>query len=530
MKTKKRLVLPVAMLLALLMVAAALSGLGVFLGNGTVYAADATFDTVKAVSVSGATVTAGSDQSGSVTHKGLLISPETSTGEYSGRINALLPVKSTIQFSFPGTLLTDGSHNARQLDFTFRFTSVSNPDEWFEVYFFNVGWNGWYNKAAVRDSDGNLRTADQYGKYYGADNLTGENPHYPYYGSNDNASGMIATSVDSSGVLAIVVPMKAGEEVWNCVLAKFDSDEYTEVDNDNGICGLKKIDFSAGYTVSFSAKSKNEEATAPLLIEKINDQSFETATFEAEPSWYTDYADIPQISISGTVEKEYTTEDPLVIPSATFTYPIRGTETFDVAKIELQKDGGEWTTVSAGDTVSAAGNYTLRYTAVDGGVSSSNTVEKTFVVYGEYFDISDVVDVTGGTVTAGADKSGSVSHKGVLVSPSTSTGEYSGIIKALFKGNSKIDFNFAGTKKSNGASSPIDFTFRFTDVNDPDNYFDIIFFNDGWSGWYTAMAVRDKDGNIRTTRYSGDTLTIFDATTSNDDDDSLNNLPYSGGS
>lgn len=174
-----------------------------------------------------------------------------------------------------------------------------------------------------------------------------------------------------------------GKENENLLLAKFDSDEYTAIDKANNICGLKRLDFSAGYTVSFSAKAKGSEATVPLMIEQINDASLATATLETEPSWYTEYANIPQITLSGAIHKGYIPSNPLVIPAASFTYPLRGTETYDVAKIELQKDGGAWVPVSAGDEVSEVGNYKLRYTAVDGGVAVSNVLEKSFAIYKE---------------------------------------------------------------------------------------------------------------------------------------------------
>lgn len=477
------------------------------------------YNTAQSVSASGANVTAGSDQSGSVTHKGLLIEPERTTGSYSGTLNAILPANSKIEFTFPGTA-ANADGQSKQLDFTFRFTSVAT-EEWFEIYTVMIN-NNWWNSMMVRDMEGHTRTTWKWGGGW-FETARDDGFMYPQYGGSSLTAGYFNTTY-TDGVFSIDV--LSSEK--NVTLAKFDCDAYASIDNPNLVCGLKKIDFSQGYTVSFSSNSSNGVATAPLLIEKINDQSFETAVWESEPDWYTAYAEIPIISISDEIISEYTSDEPLKVPSATYVYPLKETSAAAVAKIEIQKDGGEWQTVSAGEIISAAGNYVLRYTAVEGGSAVRNTTEKSFVVYRDYFDLADTVTLSGANVTASADKSGNVGHKGILIEPLKPMLSYGGEINGVFSGNAKLDFNFPGTKNDNGSARQIDFTFRFTDVNDSSNFFDVIVFNDGWSGWFNAMAVRDKYGHIRTTRYNDGK--IFDKATSSDEDAALNNLPYYGGS
>ena len=447
------------------------------------YAETVAFDTAQAVSVSGATVTAGADKSGSVTHKGLLVEPAEEKGSYSGTLNAILPADSTIGYTFPGSLHGNGS--SMWIDFTFRFTSVKTQ-EWFEVYTVMINGN-WWNSLMVRDMDGNTRTTWKWGGGW-YETAQDDGYMYPQYGGSNLTAGYLKTAyVD--GVLSIDV--LSAEQ--NVTLAKFDSDIYSSINNDNLVCGFEKIDFSEGYILSFSANSAGNEATASLLIESINGQSFENASWEAEPSWYASYASIPMITLSSEIAEAYTVEEPFTVPAATYTTLNDATEK-SVAKIELQKDGGEWQSVSVGDAISEVGNYVIKYTAIEGGIALGNTLEKSFSLVGKGFDMRDVVTVSGATVTAGADKSGSVTHKGLLVEPAEEKGSYNGTINAVLPADSTIKYNLPGS----GIVKPYtDFTFRFTSVKTGE-WFEVytVMINDDW---WNSMELRDMEGHTRTT-------------------------------
>lgn len=137
-------------------------------------------------------------------------------------------------------------------------------------------------------------------------------------------------------------------------------------------------------------------------------------------------------------------------------------------------DGATWTEISDNNrTLETAGAYKLRYTAVENSVLPGNTAEYSFVIMDEYFDNANVVSVDGATITAGADKSGSVTHKGLLLTPETENAPYSGNINGIFKGNSKFTFAMAGELRSDGWSNKHSFTLSFADAADKSNKIDV---------------------------------------------------------
>ena len=489
---------------------------------------DEYFDNASAVSVTGATVTAGADKSGSVTHKGLLIEPAEEKGIYSGKINGIFAQGSTtIQFSSPGT-----SNQATQTAIYFKFVDANDLSNYFTVEY---AQNGWYTGAAVGDNKGHYRTTNYYDvkkileeKEENGGDATHNSLVYPWIGQKDSPIGKLFLDWDGSGVLTVST---TGQKP-KYTLARFDSDTYASSDGEKQFYGLKKINFGNGFYVEFGIKA-SKTANNILLESIVNDgatYNFDEEVVDASqtPAWYTAYLNAPQITVDGTFESMYTTEEGVTVPTATFV-TLADPDAKAVAKIEYAKDGGAFTAIPADRKLTEKGNYVVRYTAVEGSSIAGNAIERSFRIVDEYFDMAKVVSTVGATVTAGADKSGSVTHKGLLIEPAEEKGAYGGKINGTFNGNSSIRFNFVGTLLPGGNHNAraIDFAIRVADVSDENNYFDIVWFRDGWNGWYNAAAVVDKNGNIRVAREKDGK--IFDKKTASDDGNALNSLPYYGG-
>lgn len=534
----------VAMMIAAIAVSGGIATLGSANADET---SSAILDTARYVTADGATVTAGADSSGTVTHKGLLVATENNATAYSGNINGIFKGNSSFTYSFPGVLNTDGSSLSGNV--TLRISDVSDENNYFDIVYYR---GGWYGHAVVKYGD-QYRGTRYYGTASDGDGLwiydsattEGETLLYHWFGQNNATSNVMSLEWDDNGVLKVLHTTFRGDKRE---LARFDGTvgngnlNTNTKDEAEVRYGLPKISFTNGYKVSFISDVSNSRVS-PLLLESITTKSSgggeETVSFEegsvgAEPSWFTEYAKIPQISLGDNVIKaKY--KDSFTVPAATYSFPARGgSDALSCAKIEYSINGGTtWTDTSVGEALETAGAYKLRYTAVENSVLPGNTAEYSFVIMDEYFDNANVVSADGATITAGADSSGSVTHKGLLVSANEEKGSYNGKINGILTGDTTINFNFVGTLfdgKSRYARY-IDFKLRITDATDSENYFDIVWFNDGWNSWYNAAKVVDKNGNQRTTRRDADSNgnTIYTQEPANNADNHLGLLPYYGG-
>ena len=542
---KRCKVLIVAIMIAAIAVSGGITTLGSANADET---SSAILDTAGYVTVNGATVTAGADSSGTVTHKGLLVATENNATAYSGNINGIFKGNSSFTYSFPGVLNTDGSSLSGKV--TLRISDVSDENNYFDIVYYR---GGWYGHAVVKYGD-QYRGTRYYGTASDGDGLwiydiattEGETLLYHWFGQNNATSNAMSLEWDDNGILKVLHTTFRGDKRE---LARFDGtvgngNLNTNIKDEAEVrYGLPKISFTNGYKVSFISEVSGGRVS-PLLLESITTKSsgggeetvsFEEGTVGAEPSWFTEYAKIPQISLGDNVIKaKY--KDSFTVPAATYSFPARGgSEAFDCAKTEYSTDdGATWTEISDNNrTLETAGAYKLRYTAVENSVLPGNTAEYSFVIMDEYFGNANVVSVDGATITAGADSSGSVTHKGLLVSANEEKGSYNGKINGILTGDTTINFNFVGTLfdgKSRYARY-IDFKLRITDATDSENYFDIVWFNDGWNSWYNAAKVVDKNGNQRTTRRDADSNgnTIYTQEPANNADNHLGLLPYYGG-
>ena len=403
------------------------------------------------------------------------------------------------------------------------------------MFFTSNGWQVIVSVGYVVNGNQVWRTTRQWkdnDKEVISESKTYKDSYLTWFTAGNESPTSVELEWDANGVLT--VRGYGSHSKTGRVLAKFDG--TTAVSQENQEYGLPKVSFDNGYVASFASSQFDAWNTkiVPLLLESVvNDGA--TYNFDEEivetsqtPAWYTAYLNAPQITVDGTFESMYTTEEGVTVPTATFV-TLADPAAKAVAKIEYAKDGGAFTAIPADRKLTEKGNYVIRYTAVEGSSIAGNAIERSFRIVDEYFDMANVISAVGATVTAGADKSGSVTHKGLLVEPAEEKGAYGGKINGTFNGNSSIRFNFVGNLLPDGNHNAraIDFAIRVADASDENNYFDIVWFRDGWNGWFNAAAVVDKYGNIRVAREKDGK--IFDKKTSSDDGNALNSLPYYGG-
>lgn len=529
----------VAMMIAAIAVSGGITTLGSAKADET---SSEVLNTASYVTVNGATVTTQdlTVEGSSKTHKGLLISPETEGATYTGKINGIFSGDTKFTFTLPTEKRSNGA--ASYVDLSFRFAEVGNEDNYFDVEYYNCGWEGWYTAAAVKDNAGNYRTTNFnnaktiYDSKYTAN--SDSVIYYPYAGELSDTvkgtSGYLGVEWGIDGVLN-VYGLSYANNVFQekYTIAKFDNETYSAPDGENGIYGLKKIEFKNGFTISYTAKPKNynsKNITTPILLESITTKSSgggeETVSFKegsvgAEPSWFTEYAKIPQISLGDNVIKaKY--KDSFTVPAVTYSFPARGgSDALSCAKIEYSINGGTtWEGISVGETLETIGAYKLRYTAVENSVLPGNTAEYSFVIMDEYFDNASAVSVTGATVTAAVDQSGGAAHKGLLIQPAEVGKTYSGKINGIFaQGSTTIQFSSKGTSAQATGTA---IYFRFVDANNSDNYFTVEY---AQNGWYTGAAVKDNEGHYRTTRYDNPKK-ILENKEENGGDSTYNSIVY----
>lgn len=457
---------------------------------------DEYFDNASAVSVTGATVTAGVDSSGSVTHKGVLVASDNNATAFSGNINGIFTGNSTIQFMSPGKL---NGNKTLMGDVTLTITDANDPDNYFDIIFRPNG-DGWFIGKAVTYK-GQLRM-----KHSWLDNIYDTWQKYDSYsgwfGGDDCKPFIVRLNWDGDVLEVYNYDNNQNREYAIC---RFDGTSAIDTSKTPLEFGMPKLTFKNGYKISFKSEVYSGRVT-PILFESVVNNgttySFEEEIIEvsATPAWYTAYLNAPQITIDGTFESMYTTEEGVTVSTATFV-TLADPAAKAVAKIEYSKDGGAFAAIPADRKLTEKGNYVIRYTAVEGSTSAGNAIERSFRIVDEYFDMANVVSTVGATVTAGADKSGSVTHKGLLIAPEAGSAPYTAKINGVFNGNSSVTFAMAG-ELVGSSSKDLYYVMNVFDVNDDKNGFKIYFYRQN-GGWYVCAAVGYDDGNgevYRTTR------------------------------
>jgi uncharacterized repeat protein (TIGR02543 family) len=231
----------------------------------------------------------------------------------------------------------------------------------------------------------------------------------------------------------------------------------------NNQWGLPYLDFSNGYTLSFSSSfssSKTTDKSTDVVFKKLtlggtakytylpntNNTKYKTCTLSGgteydlttanidAPSFYETYQTYPFITVEEHSSFDNVRKgEKIVIPGATWVSATSSTSQ-PVQKIYVAYDGTE-TEVSAGDeyTLSQAGTYTLIYE------TSGRRLKETFTAV-DYKTIAakDIVTVEGTSGGIGVDIAG---NGGYLVSAEKGVA-YSGEILGNFYGDARLKFNF----------------------------------------------------------------------------------------
>ncbi len=271
---KRCKVLIVAIMIAAIAVSGGITTLGSANADET---SSAILDTAGYVTVNGATVTAGADSSGTVTHKGLLVATENNATAYSGNINGIFKGNSSFTYSFPGVLNTDGSSLSGKV--TLRISDVSDENNYFDIVYYR---GGWYGHAVVKYGD-QYRGTRYYGTASDGDGLwiydiattEDETLYYHYFGQNNATSNAMSLEWDDNGILKVLhTTFRGGKRE----LARFDGtvgngNLNTYIKDEAEVrYGLPKISFTNGYKVSFISEVSGGRVS-PLLLESITTKS-----------------------------------------------------------------------------------------------------------------------------------------------------------------------------------------------------------------------------------------------------------------
>ncbi len=276
--------------------------------------------------------------------------------------------------------------------------------------------------------------------------------------------------------------------------------------------------YKDGVLTDLTAGSPLTEAGAYVVkYYAVESSSSLTNVLEREFLVVTDYSAIEsarEIALEKAYGNLYVVNEPVEIVGATYTYPAYDEVAAQpVELIEYKKaseEDGAYQTVTDSFTVAEAGDYVIRYTAVVGDDNDGNTFTQTVTVTDEALNLNNLVSVTGGaTVTTAHTVTGTIStnggfngetatHTGILVEPATSTTPYSGEINGIFTMDNALELLYYFPGEATKSTLNGDFTFRFTDATNVNNYFEVCLVVDGNASNYGGrLFVRDNEGNIR---------------------------------
>ncbi len=413
------------------------------------------------------------------------------TEAHSIAINGVFTEDAKVDMAF-----TAGLKNARTLPSGsyFKVEDVSDSTNFFTVEYFGTGWDGWYTGVLVRysvDDTEYVRTIHR------TDSIIYTSTPPDECSIVDKASLELKWEGD---VLSVIVPQNA-----NSTICKFDG--AAEVSFTNGTYAVPKISFANGYKISYHLAG-----AATTIIEEVSGTSFASETVEEVPTWYSAYAQEITITLEERIKDFYLLSDAVEVVGATYVVGGEG-EALPVEKIEVSINNSEFTPVEAGSPIIGAGQYTLRYTAIDSGVNLNNIYTVSFEVYdGEYIEIKDII---GGKVYAefvDNEEDGT----GILIQPEGENTSYEAKINGVFAGDSKIEMSIL-YGIVNDQKMPAGSYFKVEDATDSSNYFTVEFFGTGWNSWYTGVRVKySKDGMSYTRAICYDTSEILTSAESTD--------------
>ncbi len=253
-----------------------------------------------------------------------------------------------------------------------------------------------------------------------------------------------------------------------------------------------------------------------------------------------------EISVNGAYASVYQAGSSISLADATYNYTtIDGMDDKAVEKVEvINVDTNVSYPVADGNavTLTVAGNYVVKYTAVVDGQSANNTKEIPFELLASTFDTAKLVSVTGGnasvtlgyTTTGKDNKGAAVTHSGILIAPegyayddknqtvlSPSQTPWSARLNGLFTADTtltQLQFTFPGHYGAEGLSRSTrgEIAFCLADVENPSNCVYVIYVSDEGDNGRPQIYVMNE--------YNEDTVLQRDLYSSRED---VNNVGYS---
>ena len=400
----------------------------------------------------------------------------------------------------------------------FRVQSISDPaaafefrmgGQWQQYGYVTYEWQGetlWRSQNTYY-SDANPAASDySYTQALSTDN--GFAQWAPMIGNMDNADnhdyvGYFGVELEEDGTVNVAA-VGAHDGNHREVVASFCEDPETFepiTDAERGSePNLPKIDLSAGYTVTIRVQNYHNiggwtaDSMADFLLVSVEESetgdpsqpenggtvyTFDGATSESAPQFYTNWQTIPVIRAEGYEETDYSyIGAEIELPRATAT--VGGVVSDFAGTITVTDPSGAQTQVTDGIyEVKAVGEHTVRY------AQGSSYFEFGFYAYDKPFAVEDVVTAEGAALSYGEDVRGLA---GITVS--SEGGAYSGTLAGSFSGNMSVDFEFPHQFNEQNTGNGAQFVFTVYDA-EGNAAFDIVYENTG--GWYTGVYVRMGD-------------------------------------
>lgn len=347
----------------------------------------------------------------------------------------------------------------------FRVQSISDPaaafefrmgGQWQQYGYVTYEWQGetlWRSQNTYY-SDANPAASDySYTQALSTDN--GFAQWAPMIGNMDNADnhdyvGYFGVELEEDGTVNVAA-VGAHDGNHREVVASFCEDPETFepiTDTERGSePNLPKIDLSAGYTVTIRVQNYHNiggwtaDSMADFLLVSVEESetgdpsqpenggtvyTFDGATSESAPQFYTNWQTIPVIRAEGYEETDYSyIGAEIELPRATAT--VGGVVSDFAGTITVTDPSGAQTQVTDGVyEVKSRGEHTVRYE------QNGSYFEFGFYVYDKPFAVEDVVTAEGAALSYGEDVRGLA---GITVS--SEGGAYSGTLAGSFSGASE---------------------------------------------------------------------------------------------
>ncbi len=363
----------------------------------------------------------GADTRNWATHGGLLIEPKDNTVGYNASLNALFTGDTRIDYSIPGfDIAKDNGYKSVAGHFVFHIRDAADATKGFDIGLVDA-FAGYRYGTAIYIRYGNEVFTSRHSKVgIEGETSTTQQTTWPAIGTNGGGYNSMGSNLNANpsyislkwekGNLCVYVPTGDGRgtgyttQGTEVCIAVFDGGDAAQNLNStwaNGKSfGLPKMDFPAGFTVSFETLTTNplpaenndgttvsNPRTVPALsfmLEKITMKgeaiNLGGMTLNGEPEWYAD-STTSFIATNGAYKPVYLTSEIVNVKSATYMYygAQSGEEITDVSV----KLNGSVIEKAVGDALTEKGKYDITYTY--GGVSTTSS----FYVVGSYYEITD---------------------------------------------------------------------------------------------------------------------------------------------